>query len=95
MADHEISSHHPSSVHPKQPNRLAFNEKIAKIRENIRKAETDRGSLSNKVSIKIEQLKSIREVREKIKKDKSRIFDKLEVANKEVRAKVDKVRFEN
>ena len=81
----------PSSVHPKQPNRLQYNEKINKIKENIRKAEAERGSLANRISIKKEQLRTVREERERIAKDKARVFDNVEKTNKDVRGKNDLV----
>lgn len=80
-----------NAVHPKQPNRLQYNEKINKIKENIRKAETERGSLANRISIKKEQLRTVREERERIAKDKARVFDNVEKTNKDVRGKNDLV----
>ena len=77
--------------HPKQPNKLQYNEQINKIRENIRRAETDRGSLGHQISGKKEVLRKIREEREKIAKDKAGIFDSVESKNKEVRSQGDLV----
>ena len=58
---------------------------------NIRKAETERGSLASRIGIKKEQMRCVREEREAISRDKARVFDHLEWANKEVRAKNDLV----
>ena len=61
------------------------------LTSNIRKAETERGSLASRIGIKKEQLRCVREEREAISRDKARVFDHLEWANKEVRAKNDLV----
>ena len=79
------------ALHPKQPNRLQYNEKIHKIKENIRKAEAERGSLASRISIKKEQLRRVREERERIIRDKARVFDNVEKTNKDVRGKNDLV----
>ena len=85
------NSHSAQSQYPKQPNKLQHNEQSSKVKENIRKAEADRGGLANKLTGKKDQLRQIREEREKIAKDKAGIFDELETRNKEVRTKGDLV----
>ena len=81
------SSNTSTSAHPKQPNKLHFNEKINKIKDHIRKAETERGSIANQITVKKDQIRKIREEREKIVRNKSDIFGRLDGANKDVRSK--------
>ena len=45
-------------ANPKQPNKFHFNEQVSKIKENIRKAEAERGSLGNRISIKKDKLRN-------------------------------------
>eukprot|EP00092_Neocalanus_flemingeri_P023675 GFUD01025677.1.p1 GENE.GFUD01025677.1~~GFUD01025677.1.p1 ORF type:complete len:631 (+),score=206.98 GFUD01025677.1:45-1937(+) len=86
--------HPPSpspSHHPRPPNRVKHEQQMELLVGFIGKAEAERGGLVNRVRIKRDQLAEVREERERVYRDKARVFEQLEWVNKEVRQKGDLV----